>query len=255
MRTASCLLLLLATGLGLPAACAQSLTDNKTPPPSRPEASNLTPEARGGILMARKMYREAIEAYQESKPMTHIVLNKVGIGFHQLNELKTAKQYYEKAVKVDKEYSEAINNIGTVYYAQKNYRHAISQYQKALEIAPRSASIHSNLGTAYFARKRYEDAVKEYEVALSIDPEVFEHRSSSGSLLQERNVEERAKFHYYLSKMYAKTGNIELSLQYIRKSLEEGFKDRKKFQEEPEFAAVREHPDFEVLMKLEPRVL
>jgi hypothetical protein len=68
-------------------------------------------------------------------------------------------------------------------------------------------------------------------------------------------VEERAKFHYYLAKMYAKSGRNELALQYVRKALEEGFKERNKLTEDPEFQALRDTPEFKELLALEPRVL
>ncbi|MCS7316481.1 MAG: tetratricopeptide repeat protein, partial [Bryobacterales bacterium] len=165
------------------------------------------------------------------------------------------KRYYERAVKLNPQYAEAINNIGTVYYAQKSYRRAISQYRRALKISPNSASIYSNLGTAYFARKNYEEASKAYAKALELDPDVFEHRSTYGVLLQERNVEERARFHYYLAKVYAQAGMNERALIYIRKALEEGFKERRRFLEEPEFAALHELPEFQELMKMEFRAL
>jgi tetratricopeptide (TPR) repeat protein len=115
--------------------------------------------------------------------------------------------------------------------------------------------VYSNLGTALFARKKYKDALEAYQTALSLDPEVFEHRNSHGVLLQERSVEERAKFHYFLAKTYAKAGVLDRALLYIRKALEEGFRERKKFSEEPEFAALQEMPEFQALMALEPRVL
>ena len=252
MRTFSSITCFLITGLGATGLPGQSQTASG---PATAAQEELTPEKRGDIFVARKMYREAIDAFRLSKPMTPVVLNKIGIAYHQLNEIKVARQWYEKSIKAKNDYSEAINNIGTVYYAEKNYRRAITFYKRALQYAPDSASVHSNLGTAYFARKKYEDAVVEYEIAMKLDPEVFERRSQQGTLLQERNYEERAKFHYYLSKMYAKSGNVELALQNIRKSLEEGFKERKKYLEEPEFASVRQHPDFEILMKMEPRVL
>jgi len=216
---------------------------------------SLTPEARGDIFMARKMYREAVEIYLTVKPQSAVILNKVGIAYHQMGNLDTAKKYYERSSKLDRQYAEAINNLGTIHYAQKSYRRAISSYKKALKFSPASASIHSNLGTAYFARKDYKGALACYDTALSLDPDVFEHRSTQGVLLQERSVEERAKFHYYLARMYAKSGRTELALQYIRKSLEEGFKERKKYMEETEFAGLRKLPEFEQLMKLEPRVL
>jgi hypothetical protein len=44
-------------------------------------------------------------------------------------------------------------------------------------------------------------------------------------------------------------------LQYVRRALEEGFKERNKFTEDPEFEALRETPEFKDLLTLEPRVL
>ena len=224
------------------------------PKPSDPK-SQLTPEMRGDILMARKEYRDAIEVYLQGPKNSAILLNKTGIAYHQLTETNTARKYYERAVKANPEYSEAVNNLGTAYYAHKNYRRAIIQYLKALELNPTSASVYSNLGTAYFARKKYEQALQAYQKALQLDSEVFEHRSSGGVLLQERTVTERAKFHYYLAKTYAKAGAHERALGYIRKALEEGFKEKNKFMEEPEFAQMRDMPEFKQLMTMETRVL
>jgi len=222
------------------------------PPPS--ERAAITPEMRGDILMARKQYRDAIDAYKQA-PQSAVMMNKIGIGYHQLIDFDSAKRYYDRAQKLNPKYPEAINNLGTIHYAQKSYRRAISQYLKALRLSPKSASILSNLGTAYFARKRYDDAFEAYQDALAIDPEVFEHRSSQGVLLQERSVDERAKFHFYLAKTYAKAGQHERALLYMRKSIEEGFKDKQKYKEDPEFAAMRELPEFQELLILEPRVL
>jgi tetratricopeptide (TPR) repeat protein len=214
----------------------------------------LTPEARGDILMARKMYREAIETFQSDPHKSAAVYNKIGIAYHQMQQLVSARKNYEQAVKMKRDYAEALNNIGTVYYAQKSYRRAIGYYQRALKLS-QSASIYSNLGTAYFARKQYQAATEAYQEAFNRDPDVFEHKSNFGTLLQDRNVEERAKFHYYLAKMYAKSGRNELALQYVRKALEEGFKERNKLTEDPEFQALRDTPEFKELLALEPRVL
>jgi tetratricopeptide (TPR) repeat protein len=249
---------------GLSSACLVAQTGNNlldaskpttAPPQPAPLAEVLTPEKRGDILMARKMYREAVETYRQDDLRNPVILNKIGIAHHQMQQLDTARKLYEQAIKLNPKYSEALNNLGTVYYSKKSYRKAISYYNKSLKIAPNSASVHSNLGTAWFARKKYKQAFEAYQTALKLDPEVFEHRSSYGTLLQERSVHERAKFHYYLAKTYATAGQNERALQYIRKALEEGFTERKKFKEEPEFAALRELPEFAELMALEPRVL
>jgi tetratricopeptide (TPR) repeat protein len=245
-------LLVFAAGV-CSAASAQALVDQtrSTPPPP---VRTLTTEERGDILMARKMYREAIDTFQTDPQKTAVLDNKIGIAYHQLQQLDNAKKYYELAVKLNRSYPEALNNIGTVYYAKKSYRRAIGYYKRALRLSD-SASIYSNLGTAYFARKEYKLATSAYQEALNRDPDVFERKSNFGTLLQDRNVEERARFHYYLAKMYAKSGRNDLAMQYVRKCLEEGFKERKKLEEDPEFQALRQLDEFKELMATEPRVL
>jgi tetratricopeptide (TPR) repeat protein len=214
----------------------------------------LPPEKRGDIYMARKMYREAIDMYREG-PDSAILSNKIGIAFHQMLLLDLAKKNYQRAIKLDPKYSEAINNLGTIFYSQKNYHRAITYYKRALRYTSPSASIYSNLGSAYFARKDYQLATECYQRAMQIDPDVFEHHSNFGTLMQERTVEERATFHLYLAKMYAKNGANERAIIYLRKALEEGVKDRQKIPEMPEFASLKTDPAFKQLLEENPKPL
>lgn len=259
-----CLALALGVQAGTPAQePAKSLVaDTKTAAPapapaveSPAPAKPITVMMRGDIAMARKMYREAIDYYRTITPEQPLVWNKIGIAYHHLGEMNQAERAYQRSIKLDKKYAEAINNLGTVYYAKRSYRRAVGQYNKALKLSPNSAGVWSNLGTAWFARKNYQKASECYAKALSIDAEVFEHRSTAGTLLQERSVAERAKFHFYLSKTYANAGMNDRALQYMRMCLEEGFKERKRFVEDPEFANLQQLPEFQELLALQPRIL
>ena len=239
-----------------PPAPAAPQADAPAAPPE-PKPVQLTLEQRGDLMMARKMFREAIDTYRQGlkQPNAFALYNKIGIAYHHMVDFKAAKKNYETALKRNPKFAEARNNLGALYYAQKNFRRAIQEYERALKLSPNSATIYSNLGTAYYARKKYDDALKAYQQALALDPEVFEQRGTTGSILQERSVEEQARFHYYLAKTYAQAGRTEYALRYIRRCLEEGFKDRKKFLEEPEFAILKDLPEFQQLMALEIRVL
>ena len=110
---------------------------------------------RCDIMMARKMYRDAVDCFKAGANTSAIMANKTGIAYHQLADLDNARKYYERSIKLNPKYAEAINNLGTVYYARKSYRRAISQYRKALALRPDFAPFLANLGTAYFARKQY----------------------------------------------------------------------------------------------------
>jgi tetratricopeptide (TPR) repeat protein len=258
------LAMLLVAGLGSTYALAQTgsaLVDGtrtSIPNPIQPERRPLSPEERGDIFLARKMYREAIDAFHEGSNKDPVLHNKEGIAYHQLLQLDQALKEYQQAVKLKSDYEEAINNIGTIYYAKKNYRRATTWFARALALAPddsKSAAVYVNLGSSWFSRKNYERAQAAFQTAVSLDPEVFERHGSFGVMMQERNIEERAKFHFYLARMYAKSGRNDLALQYLRKSFEEGLKDREKSITAPEFNPLRNSPEFKELMKLEPRVL
>lgn len=224
----------------------------------QPSLRPLTPEMRGDIALARREFRQAIDDFREGSLKDPVLRNKTGIAFHQLNALDAARKEYEAAVKLKPDYLEAINNIGTIYYAKKSYRRAQNYFTRALKIAPddsRSASIWVNLGSAEFSRKQYDRAMTAFQQALALDPDVFERHSGFGVLMEERTVEERAKFHLYEAKLYAKAGRDDLALQYLRKAFEEGYKERAKVPEMPEFAKIKDTEKFKELMALETRVL
>ncbi len=225
------------------------------PPRVGPDKPVITTELRGDIYMARKMYREAIDMYRQGSPSSPLLANKIGIAYHQLLLLDLAKHSYERAIKLEPKYSEAINNLGTVYYAEKSYRRSIGCYKRALRYSSPTASIYANMGAAYFGRKDYKHAAEYYEEALRLDPDVFEHHSSFGTIMQERTVEERATYHLYLAKMYARNGRPDRAIMYLRKALEEGVKDRDKIPGMPEFAGLKADPEFARLWLENPKPL
>jgi tetratricopeptide (TPR) repeat protein len=238
--------------LGVALFAALGLAQNPTSDAARPV---LKPETRGGVYMARKMYREAVDMYRQAPQDSAVIINKIGIAFHQLLQLDLAKKNYQKSIKLDPKYSEAINNLGTVYYARKDYGKAIKYYKHALKESPDNATFCSNLGSAYFARKDYKTATEYFQQAMSLDPEIFERHSNFGTSMMERTVEERATFHLYMAKIYAKTGANERALLYLRKALEEGLKDREKIPQIPEFAALKKDPAFAQLLTENPKPL
>jgi len=255
--------LLLLAGFGSACALAQEPGTAMLDTPRQATSSTasvpvqLSAETRGDILMARKQYREAIELYSEGAAKDPVVRNKMGIAYHQLTDLERARKCYEQALKMKPDYFEALNNLGTVYYAKKSYRKAIVWYNRALKVdaeSSRSASTYMNRGTAWFSRKQYQKAMEDFQTAVHLDPGIFEHHGTFGQILEERSVEERAKYHYFLAKLYAKQGRNELALQNLRKALEEGYKD-KKLAEVPEFGTMKELPEFKELLKYEPKVL
>lgn len=218
--------------------------------------AGLSLEQRGDLCMSRKLFREAVEAYSRIAPPTAETLNKLGIAYQQQFDHAEALKYYKRAIKISPQYAEAINNLGTVYYMHRDYRRATALYKRALALRPQSATMHINLGMAWLARHRDADFQRNLQQALALDPWIFERiGSGQGVQIEERNPTDRAKFDVYMARFYARTGKNSLALQYIRKALESGWKERKELLEDEAFASIRGLPEFSEVMKLPPKAM
>jgi tetratricopeptide (TPR) repeat protein len=225
-------------------------------PASVPESSaapqvsymyELSPEMQGDLYMARRQYVAAINAYQHAQLTKSVVWTKIGVAYHHLFAMDEAMKAYKMALNLDSHSSDALNNIGAIYHAKRDYRQAAKYYKKALKYTPRSATIYCNLGTTYFADHRYKDAEKAYNHAFAIDPNAFNH-DNNAAIDEGSTKEERIAQNYYLARAFARAGQRDQALFYLRKAFDEGFHDRKKLQEEQDFAMLRTTVEFKQLI-------
>jgi tetratricopeptide (TPR) repeat protein len=226
------------------------------PPSSNASAAEL--EKQGDDLRAEKQYMDAVDYYHAAltkDPNNAAVCNKLGIAELMLQRFKEAGRDFQRAIKANRSFAEAYNNLGVIDYERRKYGPSIKQYKKALAIEPDSASFYSNLGAAYFARKEFEHATEAYAKAVQLDPAIFERTSHTGISAQMASPEDRAHYDFVLAKLYAKMGDRDHSLQFLRKSMEEGYKDVKEVYTDPEFAELRKDARFAELMKEKPVVI
>ena len=215
--------------------------------PSELGMASLPPEMQGDLMMIHQRYLAAIAAYQQGPKDSPVIWNKLGIAYQHMYALDFAKLQYEKALFLSPKYAEAVNNLGTVYYGEKDYHRAESFYKKAMRLKPNCASFYSNLGTAYFAEHKYKQGLAAYQRAFSIDPNVFTGESIE-RISETGPLEEQARLNYELAKLYASAGNMQAAIKYLRYAFIDGFDDRKRLMADKEFAALRETPEFHLLL-------
>jgi tetratricopeptide (TPR) repeat protein len=226
--------------------------------PPAPGASVEELEARADELRSAKNFLDAVDYYQAAlrrMPSNASLLNRIGICQMQLHRLRESKKSLEQAIKVDHRYADAYNNLGVVYYetginyhSNSDFSKAIKMYNKAISISDDYASYYNNRAAAYFANKRYEQASADYLAALKLDPDIFERTSRAGVQLMPPSPEDRARYEYVVAKLYAKLGVADRSLHYLRKAMEDGYKDIKNVYKDNEFSALRKDPRFTELM-------
>jgi tetratricopeptide (TPR) repeat protein len=218
-------------------------------------ASDL--EHQGDLLRAQKRYFDAIDYYhaalaQDATPLRY---NKLGMAYLFLQQYKNAQKSFDQALKMNKDCAEAWNNRGFVEQMKKNYGKASKYYEHALALKPNAPTFHYNVASVYFARHKDQEAAQEYRAAYMIDPDIFNRVSRMGVLAQTSSPEDRAAFSFLVARMYAEAGDVDHSLEYLRKAMEEGYRDIKKVYTESDFATLRTDKRFTELMEQRPQPL
>jgi tetratricopeptide (TPR) repeat protein len=207
-------------------------------------------EAKADILMARGEYAAAIAVYQEGNLKSAIVWNNIGMAYHHMFALDEARKAYQTALTINPRFAPASNNLAAVYYGQHDFRDAEHFYKRALKHTQESAVIFCNLGTAYFAQGKYKQGMKAYRKAFEIDESVFAP-DRAAMIEAGSSREQRIAMNYFVAATYARAGKQDKALIYLRKAMDEGFRDRKRLIEDKDFATLRTTPEFQHLMDQE----
>ncbi len=183
---------------------------------------NIGPSAKAlnylGVIYADyyKLPKEGIKYFQKAikiKTDDENILFNIGLNYERLNDLKKAKYYLKKCIKINKKHKKAWLILGKIYYKQKKYKKALRcflehkkingdntsretynylaltynqlyQLDKALKYFKRCLFLSKtqkqkkiylyNIGSCYLVMKKYAKAIEYLEKSLKIDPNLKE---------------------------------------------------------------------------------
>jgi len=243
-------ILLLAAGLTAPAAvCATA----EPPDPSnttRLQASQ-TAETKGDQARAQHIYDGAISFYLDAvknSPRNPMLYNKLGIVELKLEDHRSARHYFNLALKIDPQNSIALNNLGAVACTDGKYKSAVHYLKEALALDESDATAHLNMAEAWIGVGETDHAMTEYSRALELDADILSN-SADGVIAQIRTPQQRARIAYLIAKAYAKRGNVEGALEYLRRAKDDRFPNLNKVYSDPEFASIVQDPRLAQIVK------
>lgn len=221
---------------------AVSASSAVPPPPAPMLTAEQKAELRADILMARKEYAAAIDAYLsilKGDPHNAALLNKAGVAYQQLGAYNSAENYYKRSEKADKHQSNPVNNLGTLEYGLHHYSKAVNYYKRALKLGASQATVYSNLGYAYYSEKKYPLAMDSFNKAVALDPTIFDnHGGSGGTIMQQRTAPDPGTLNFFLAKSYARAGDAEHAAHFLKLARDYGYKDLLSVKKDKDFAAV-----------------
>jgi tetratricopeptide (TPR) repeat protein len=257
---------------------ASSKFPNGIPSSATAHSPSMTPaereETRGDIFMARKMYNQAIQTYQDvllsrgmpiqdqqkkrgffqrlfgvfglarepQDPKNSELLDKIGIAYQQLGDMQQAQTYYRRSAESNRHFSSPLNNLGTIEFGRKRYKGAVKWYTKAIRVDPHQATTFSNMGYAYLAWNKYQPAILAFRQAILLDPAIFQDRGDSGSVVEEGGGSNPGLYYYTLAKTFALLGNADRCAHFLKMSRDEGYKKFTDALKDPAFRSVLKDP-------------
>jgi predicted O-linked N-acetylglucosamine transferase (SPINDLY family) len=126
------------------------------------------------VFIKLKKYSEAelvlskIIAIDKLSPQ--VLLNHGLIELEKNKNFLKAIEYFDKAISVSPDYSEAYLDRGLALYALKRHEEALKSYNEAIALNSESAEIYINLGVILEVLNRWDEAFVSYDKAIAIKP-------------------------------------------------------------------------------------
>jgi tetratricopeptide (TPR) repeat protein len=232
-----------------------ALNTGKTSLPVPANTRPITSEEHADIFLARKDYAAAADYYRRAldergSRNPAALWNKLGIAYQLNMNYAAARKAYKDATRTDTAFAEPWNNLGTTYFLQNKFGKSTKYYKHAIKLRPDAVSFHMNLSASYSRMKKFDQAVEECREALRLDPNVLIEHSPGATTVQARGAD--VQFYYYLAKVFASMSRPEDAVRYLRRALEDGFKDMKRLDQDPDFQKISRYPAYVQLRKNPP---
>ncbi len=202
-----------------------------TPPPLK--TPQLSLEQMGDRLEASGRFQAADHAYSQIVRPSASVLNKMGVAYQMLGDLKDAMRCYKSSLKLLPN-PDVFNNLGSAEELLGDFSAAERDYRKALRLEPNDARVLKNLGTNLLMQGRDDKSAEAYKQALVIDPHIFDHYSGPQVVEPEGKLLGVAS--YMKAESCARAGLTDCALTYLQRAFNEGSATVKKVNADADFA-------------------
>lgn len=148
------------------------------------------------LLMRQGQMLNAIEQasqYLKKFPDAYVVWNMLGISAARLGQLDLAKNAFEAAIKVNKNFLDGFNNLGNIFRNQQRFDEAVKAYNQAVALEPNFAEAHNNLGVSLKESGNLVEAEKSIRRAIALKPDYADAHSNLGWVKLEKGDFDEAK--------------------------------------------------------------
>jgi tetratricopeptide (TPR) repeat protein len=195
---------------------------------------------RGYRFFIQKDYPRAVEDLVQAtslKPDFPRAFNILGVAYFRLNDYDAAEENFRRAIALNPEYASALSNLGNLSYLLGRREEARELLRKALSLSPELVSAHFSLGSLLMSMGETEEGLAHLMKGLELDPGFLERGGDSVAF---SSGQEPPEAYFGWARLYASTGNVEKTLDFLERARKAGFKEWKRIDTEPEFEGIRD---------------
>jgi tetratricopeptide (TPR) repeat protein len=208
-------------------------------------------ELKGDLARIHENFGDAAAFYKtalKSTPNDAKLYNKLGISYLQLHSYGAARKAFNQAIKHDPRFVNAYNNMGAANCLDKKYNPAVRYLKRALELDETNAPAHLNMAEAWAGLGQMDRAMTEYARAIELNADILSG-TPDGVQVRVSTPEQRGRVDYLIAMAYARRGNMEGALEYLRRARDEHFSMLGKVYEEKLFAPLWTDARLEKIVK------
>ncbi len=139
----------------------------------------------------KKERREVVRLVKKSLKLketarAYLYLGHINLTAFNSNGYKEGVKNYEKAIKLNPEYSEAYVSLGSLHRNNKNYEGIISNYKKAIALNSENDFLYAAIGEAKTNIGDHEGAIVALKKAMKVNPNeaiIYIHSGQSKQVL------------------------------------------------------------------------
>jgi tetratricopeptide (TPR) repeat protein len=195
---------------------------------------------RGGAKDDKGDFDGAIADYNkaiEINPKYAVAFTNRGLSKQKKGDLDGAIADYNEAIefrdKLPDKGAQAYNNRGIAKDSKGDFDGAIADYNKAIEfrdkLPDKGAQAYNNRGIAKRSKGDFDGAIVDYNEAIHLDPNY-------------------AGAYYNLTCVFARKGEKEKAVEYLRIAVDKGFNNLEWLEKDPDLKSIREEPGYKEIV-------
>ncbi|MCE5197416.1 MAG: toll/interleukin-1 receptor domain-containing protein [Armatimonadota bacterium] len=209
------------TGINLKASIARALAENlyfsddiqtalaiQEQLVDSPDANAIDCYNLGVIFLKLNMTKDAASCFNRA-----IRINRdsseawysLGLILKNDGQMKDAEHAYREAIRIDQNHASAWYNLGNIYLLTNREEEAEKAYQMTIAANPNHEGAWANLGACFYKSERFADAQKAYNKALNINSNLPDVWSNLGAIYDVLNQTDEAEHAYRIAISIDKT--------------------------------------------------